>query len=351
MFNNSSSSFTRQLRSWILRLVHVLVILAMVAPGLAPNPAQAAASRQVDPGETTPTPEEALSTPADLQATATVTPTPAAATLPIETPEPTVTQTPSPTSEITPAAATIASPTLTATLPITPTVTPTVFSTVSPTSTPDEPVSVEAELTLGASQAWVAPGEVVTLTWGLEEADGLTAGMLGEIEFTLALPTGFTPQEVAAGAFDPISNTLRLPVPPDLLAKGQTAAVSLQIGAEAAWPYVLTGRLVQGERSVSVRSLELKGRWPAAIEVTGGEAIAFNGLVKVSFPAEALSEALSVEIRQADADNLPPLRRVTSLSRSRPTRKKTGWKWTSSPSRSRSKWATTPAVWWGMRAA
>jgi hypothetical protein len=97
-------------------------------------------------------------------------------------------------------------------------------------------------MTLEASQTWVAPGDSITLTWKLEGAEDWSADMFTGVELNLSLPSGFNPQGVEAGDYDPISNTLRTEIADD---KGY---IALKVEEDAKWPYILTGRITQTEK-------------------------------------------------------------------------------------------------------
>ncbi|MCZ7567370.1 MAG: hypothetical protein M5U01_02065 [Ardenticatenaceae bacterium] len=294
-----SSPHACRIRSWSVFLLprralplagRWLLILALLFAGIGTPlvPVEAQASPPPAAGETaTPTPSATPTATATASAAPTETATLSATAVVTATATPTATpassETATPTASAAPSATATASPTLTATL--TPTAT-----APAVTATPTVSPSAALTLTLAVTSLLVAPGESFTLTWRLEGRDTLGPAAA---HLLVTVPPGVTPLEPPAGAFNPATGTLRLPL------TASAGAIVWALAADATGPLHLQAEVVQAGRALARAALELPTP-TASVDVGGGEVVGLGGRVRVRFPAGALPEAVHVRVGWPD---------------------------------------------------
>jgi hypothetical protein len=157
-------------------------------------------------------------------------------------------------------------------------------------------------VTLKTSADYVLPGEVVTVTWqiaGWEQWAASDDAQAAVLIFTA--PQGFT---LLNPADETVTTTLRLPV---TAAEGQ---VVWQVAAAAHGPWRIMAALRQDEQPLAFASLFLQAEDVFIVPPEGGEAVAMDGRVRVTFSAEALegvaTEPLVARIRPAGFSGAAP---------------------------------------------
>ena len=223
------------------RLTHLILILSMLLPGLAPTPTRAASLYQAGGG--TPTPSE----------------TPGVS----ETPSASETPSPISTAEVFTSTQEIPAPTATATVTPTLIVTPTVTVTITPTPTPfplpadPEPTPIitptlPLTLSLSADTAYLTPGGQATLSWQI----GGWGNKLGSIWLSVTPPPGFSLLESASGVLDPKTGAL------SLLAETGDGYMNWHIPVDLPGPYVFCASLSLDGKTVASQVFSLRGNRP-----------------------------------------------------------------------------------------
>jgi hypothetical protein len=293
----------------IQRVLHVLLILAMLSAELVPAAVMAAPFYQEEP---TPTPT-ATST-ETITPTATGTPSPTATYTPTLTATHPYTLTITPTPFITPTTTTEPPP-----QPIpsgTPSTSPSPTATASPSATPEPPTITPPVSPSLTPMGTISPTQTVTPTPGISltlevqspnikaggvlhtgwQVEGWQAGMV----LSLTVPVSFTLQTNPGGVFDPATGTLTITLTKD---NGQAG---WRIPDDLDGPYPITAALSLAGTLVATDSLALSETGLTQVPASGGQAKGFKDKVRVSFPAGAAGEDMKVYVHPPREESAPP---------------------------------------------
>ena len=204
------------------------------------------------------------------------------------------------------------SPTATATIPggletATPTATPTETSTPAPleTATPAPtgteippvetvpPAEPQIAINLYATPGFVTPGGHINIDWAVE---GIVPAE-HELLLNITLPKGFTPTDKDI-QFDETTSTFSIPV---LKESGKFGLQADQPAEDA----VLLASLVEKEASLAEFTLPLPTREQFSVDQKGGDVVAEEGRVKISFPENVLTEDTTIAVGQPSGKDQP----------------------------------------------
>ena len=202
--------------------------------------------------------------------------------------------------------ASIGTPTATAPIPggletPTPTLPPTETSTPAPSETatpaptgtdvpPAEPVIA---INLYATPGFVTPGGHINIDWAVE---GIVPAE-HELLLNITLPKGFTPTDKDI-QFDETTSTFSIPV---LKESGKFGLQADQPAEDA----VLLASLVEKEASLAEFTLPLPTREQFSVDQKGGDVVAEEGRVKISFPENVFTEDTTIAVGQPSGKDRP----------------------------------------------
>jgi len=222
----------------------------------------------------TPTPDWPYPPPGETptdEPTMTATPTPMALTL-TSTVEPTNTplgETPQPTS------------------------TPTVVSSPAPTEpTPVEPTTIPESyrLTLSSTDRYYKPGQKVTVTWLVQSS--IVSTIPSGWTMQIILPTGWEPDNLEEGMFDPLVNSVVFPV------SSWTGDLSIKT-AKTSGDEDIQASISESNSPLAETILSLLAERTTKLDFNGGELQATfkDHSLKVKFPKDALTEEAEIIAR------------------------------------------------------
>ncbi len=291
------------------RLTHLILILSMLLPGLAPTPTRAASLYQA--GDDTPIPSltpEASETPVPTETAVpaeteeAITPTleiptvTSTLTSTLPAPSPTITATVIPTPLITEVP--LPTPIVTATLPA---VTPEITPTLTPTNTAAIPILSAAPIfiTMDTFPPNLSPGGKIDTTWIITSQEKISDSL--SIQFIV--PAGFEPSGKFDGVFDANAGLLTLSA-----GRSQNGHISWKLADDLSNdPVTLTASLLQEDKSVAALTTDQLFSSGSTVSVGGGGFVINADLgVNVSFLPEASSEPMDVYIREPIPDAMPP---------------------------------------------
>ncbi|MBI3175913.1 MAG: hypothetical protein HYZ25_19505 [Chloroflexi bacterium] len=199
----------------------------------------------------------------------------------------------------------IATPT--PTVPPTETPTPIVTETIPPapisTEVPTEEVTpppAEPQITINmySTPGFVTPGEPITVNWSIQ---GISASE-HKLYLSIVLPEGFTLKDSNLD-YNGTTRTLTLPV---LQESGQFDLQAEQPAEDA----LMLASLMESNTSLAQFSLPLPTHEQFTVDETGGEVVADDGNVTITFPENVLPEETTISVGLPGGEDAP----VQSLS-------------------------------------
>lgn len=157
-------------------------------------------------------------------------------------------------------------------------------------------------ISLSSSPSFLTNGGKIKLDWIIEDQSNAANN---KFVLQIVFPEGFQPdlRPNDNGTFDNVTRTLSIPAP-DL--KGSVHAQADNVSMDV----LFSANLLNGQEAVASTTLLLPYKYEFELGMAGGELSWRNGKIKVRFPQDALSEAVTVDFGLPTQEAAPK----TSLS-------------------------------------